>query len=121
MTEWFISFLGKYARVVIDFYRDNQTWLNLLVLVYGIMLAWAHRNTLRVIALLKEIHGVSGLEELQAKLESSGIDEAAMKKLKGELFLPLMSSRYHLFFNSLSGKGIIQQIKYKIQQEKKHG
>ncbi len=118
MTEWFISFLGKYAKIIIDFYRENQEWLNIVILGYGILLAWAHRNTVKAISILQDITGKQDLESLLETLKESGINKEMLAKIKSSLVFPFISSRYHLYFNTISEKEIIQQIEYKIKQEK---
>ncbi len=118
MTQMFISFLGEYAGIVINFYRDNQSWLNLIVLAYGILLALAHRNVIRLELQLKDEYKQNDMYQIRLLIESDGIEISGLERLKKNLRIPILASPYHFFFYRVSAKSILRILRKKYPRSK---
>lgn len=114
MTEMFISFLGEYAGYIIGFYRANQSWLNILVLTYGVMLAVAHRNVVRLESYLKRTVNLDDMFQVRQHIEKEGLSEETLRGIREELRIPILASPRHFSFYRLSPHSIqkILQKKY---------
>lgn len=119
MTDIFLGLLGDFANLVISFYRENQTWLNIIVLGYGILLALAHRNVVRLEQKLIETTGIQDLYTIRMNMESEGISDKDMASLREEIRIPILASPYHFFFYKLSTKSILRILGKKYPRSKK--
>ena len=106
MTEMFFSFLGEYASMVIDFYRANQSWLNIIVLVYGVLLAVAHRNVVRMEHYLKKTVDLDDMFRVRQYIEEEGLNEELLRGIREELRIPILASPRHFSFFRLSSDSI---------------
>ncbi len=118
MTQIFFDFLGEYATRLIDFYRENQAWLNIIVLVYGILLALAHRNVKRLEALLRELAGTSDMYHIWNLMESDELEGLDLEKFKRELRIPILASPYHFSFYTITLKSILRILRKKYPRNK---
>lgn len=119
MTEIFLGLLGNFANLVISFYRDNQNWLNIIVLGYGILLTLAHRNVVKLEQKLMEITGIRDMYAIRMNIESEGLSDKDMASLKEEIRIPILASPYHFFFYKLSTKSILRILGKKYPRSKK--
>ncbi|RKX88001.1 MAG: hypothetical protein DRP70_07360 [Spirochaetes bacterium] len=113
MTQIFFDILGKYATVIIDFYRENQTWLNIIVLIYGILLALAHHNVKRLELHLQELTGVSDMNHIWHLIQNDKLKDLDLEKFKKELRIPILSSPYHFYFYSVTSISILHILQKK--------
>jgi hypothetical protein len=118
LTQIFFTFLGEYATVVINFYRENQSWLNIVVLAYGILLAMAHRNVVRLEQQLKDDYKEDDLYQIRLQIESDGIEIEDMERLKKNLRIPILASPYHFFFYRVSTNSILRILRKKYPRSK---
>lgn len=118
MTQIFFTFLGDYATRLIDFYREHQSWLNLVVLAYGILLAMAHRNVIKLEALLREQTGENDMYRIRKTIESDGLEEKDLEGLRRDLRIPILASPYHFFFYSVTSKSILRILRKKYPRSK---
>ena len=118
MIRIFYTFLGEYATAVIQFYRDNQVWLNAVVVVYGILLALAHRNVVRLEYWLRERTGSNDMVAIRQRIEEGESGLLDIDELRKELRVPLLASPYHLTFFSLSEKSILRILRKKYPRSR---
>ena len=118
MTQIFFDFLGEYATRLIDFYRENQAWLNIIVLAYGVLLALAHRNIKRLEAYLRELAGSSDMTHIWKLMESEELEGLDLEKFKRELRIPILASPYHFSFYTVTLKSILRILRKKYPGSK---
>jgi len=118
LTQIFFDFLGGYATRIVDFYRENQSWLNLIVLVYGILLALAHRNIQRLERQLREKTGLTDMYKIWNLIEADEIENWDPGVLKKELKLPILASPRHFFFYPVNRDSVLRILKKKYPRSK---
>lgn len=114
MMQLYFSVLGEWAVDAINVYRRHQGILNILVLAYGILLAFAHNNVGKVEAALMKAMGEEDPGKLRARLEAQPLDEEAESAIQKTLILPILASPWHFSFYRFSIDNALRVI------EKKH-
>ncbi len=115
MVRIFFGTIGRYAYQVIDLYMQHQLVLNLIVVLYGLVVAVAHVNLKRIEALLSE------------RAESHDVPAAAAAFARGELqldmseireaaILPFIASPFFFGVHRLSEANIEMVIRKKYRR-----
>ena len=115
MVRIFFGTIGRYAYQVIDLYMQHQLVLNLIVVLYGLVVAVAHVNLKRIEALLSE------------RADSDDVPAAAAAFARGELqldiseireaaILPFIASPFFFGVHRLSEANIEMVIRKKYRR-----
>jgi len=113
LTQVFFDILGKYASSIINFYRENQTWLNIIVLTYGILLSIAHRNVKRLEHYLQELAGVGDMHRIWNLIQEDKLEGLDLENFKKDIRIPILSSPYHFYFYSVTTTSILHILQKK--------
>ncbi len=106
MVELFLSFLGRYARMFIDWYVENTLVLSSLVVVYGLGVVLARNNLRKIEERLERMLGTRGVRQTAERLREKPLDESQVEALRAGLLLPIVSSPGGLFFRFVSAKSL---------------
>ena len=113
MTGLYFAFLGDYAMRFVNFYRANQAILNIVILAYGVLLAAAHRNVVRVERMLRERLEESDMHRLWRRLEAEPLDDEELSAIRKRLRIPVLASPLHFFFYPVSRETILRILRKK--------
>jgi hypothetical protein len=90
----------------------------LIVLVYGILLALAHKNVLRLERFLREKTGLSDMYQIWNLIESDDIENWDTAVFKQELKLPVLASPRHFSFYPVNRTSVLRILKKKYPRSK---
>ncbi|TVQ26964.1 MAG: hypothetical protein EA383_03930 [Spirochaetaceae bacterium] len=113
MIELYFSFLGEYAMLVVEFYRRYALVLNAIVVLFGVCLTVAHRNTLRVEAFLREHSDKNDMRAIVAELQERPLTPGELTEIRSSLRFPVISSTWHLFFYTITQDNIVKVLRRK--------
>lgn len=119
MVELYVSMLGDLAGAVISFYRQNQLIFNTLVLVYGLVLALAHRNLRTVEAMLRKATGIEDMKQLASGLNPQSISPELLDQMKSVVRPPIIASPWHFGIRGLNAEAVSQVVVRKYLRRKK--
>jgi hypothetical protein len=106
VVELFITLLGRYARIFIEWYVRNTLLLSSIVVCYGLALVVAKRNLAIVEKRLKELLGASGAKEIAEHLGQKTLTAAELTSLRKGLILPIVTSPSHVFFRTVKNESL---------------
>lgn len=108
MLELFLTALGKYARMFIDWYVRNTLVLSSVVVCYGLILAMAANNLARVEGRLKTMLGAENAREISDRLAHRPLTEDELASLRKGLLLPIVTSPNHVFFRTIQNASLLK-------------
>lgn len=106
MVELFLTALGKYARMFIDWYVRNTLVLSSVVICYGLVLAMAANNLARVEGRLKTMLGAENAREISERLAHRPLTEDELASLRKGLLLPIVTSPNHVLFYTIKNTSL---------------
>ncbi len=114
ISYFFLSVLGKPANYLINFYLKNQIYFNLLLLLYGIILAVAYYNLKNIEkSISKELYGKYSNFDLST-LELENIDIDWEKVLASSMF-PFITTSIFFTLYRVNKKNVIKVLKKKYR------
>ena len=108
MVELFLAFLGRYARIFIDWYVRNTLVLSSLVVIYGLLVVIAKNNLTKVEEKLLNILNTVNPAEISEKLGQTPLNSNDIQELKKGLCLPLITSPGRLFFSRITNRSLVR-------------
>ncbi len=118
MVELYIGMLGDLGQAIVSFYRQNQLVLNAIVLIYGLVLALAHRNLRVVEAMLRKASGVEDMKALAGSLTPESISPELLEQMRSAVRPPIIASPWHFGVRKLSADSVRQVVIRKYLRRK---
>jgi Tfp pilus assembly protein PilX len=115
MVRIFFGTIGSYAYQLIDLYMQHQLVLNLVVVIYGLVVAVAHVNLKRIEALLSERAGSQDVPAAAAAF-ARGELQLEMSEVREAAILPFIASPFFFGVHRLSGENIEMVIRKKYRR-----
>ena len=106
MVELFLAFLGRYARMFIDWYVRNTFLLSSIVVVYGLVLVLAKNNLAKVQKKLEDMLGVRGARSIMERLSEKPLEKDELSVLRAGIFPRIITSPNHVFFRRVTNKSL---------------
>lgn len=123
MYEWFKSLTGAWGPVLLDWYLAN-TWINLVVIAYGVLIVLAWRNYDRIEGrLVAELVEKALAKEGKPKLPPT--DSVSWENAVAGLRYPFLARRGHFLLRRLSAQAAkeamnMQLVKTRVQFKLDH-
>jgi hypothetical protein len=111
MVDFFLALLGRYAQIFIAWYMRHDFLLSSIIVVYGLVLLIAKRNTTVVEERLKLVLGADTMLAVWEHIEKSPLSDAQLASLRAGLFLPIVPSRNHFIFFPITNKSLLKLLR----------
>ena len=111
MVNFFLSLLGRYAQMFFAWYMRNDLLLSSIIVVYGLVLVMAKRNSTVVEARLKLALGADTMLGVWEHLEKQALSDAQLSSLRAGLLLPIVPSRNHFIVFPITNKSLHRLLK----------
>ena len=106
MAEIFMAMFGRVSNQIVDFYLANQGVLNTIVVIYGLVLAIAHRNLQIIEANLLEKYRVQEWSDILDAVARTNAAETE-RWVRGLVRPPFIASPYFFSLYRITIRNII--------------
>lgn len=113
MIELYMRFLGDYGARVVTFYRDYQVFFNTAIVMYGIVLSFAHRNIVRLEERLRSRTRLRDMHAVREAVEREPLSPEEITELRTSLSVPVLASHWHLGLYPVTQKHILRILQKK--------